>query len=106
MTDQVPTPTDDSKMAKKELKLQADRMSWKDEMWTVAIGGPIIMSFIPGLQGFAAHGFQIMSAVPVWYVTTIGVCVAYAFHRKVFSLWSLARGVPAAVTTTAKPTVG
>lgn len=99
MPQEVPTG-----LSVKELKLQADKTSWKDEMWAVAMGGPIILAFIPWLQDYAAKGFTIIATAPLWYVTLVAVSVAYAYHRKVFSLFGMMRGATTSPPTTKEPT--
>lgn len=83
--------TPEVKLEEKRMKLLADNASWKDEMWSVIVAAPLALAFIPGTQGLAARGFAILHTASDWYVALVGVCVAYAFHRKVFDLFGFIR---------------
>jgi hypothetical protein len=57
--------------AKAELKVQ--RLTngipgYSDEFLIIIWSAPFILSFIPGLQGYAALGFEHLEKLPEWYV--------------------------------------
>jgi hypothetical protein len=40
---------------------------WKDEWVLVIISIPLIMCFVPGLDGYVHAGFQALESTPDWY---------------------------------------
>mgnify|MGYP001330477309 FL=1 len=40
---------------------------------------PMIMAFIPGLEGVVANGFEQLELMPDWYQYSLGVIVAASF---------------------------
>lgn len=88
-----------SKATGRVLREKALEASWKDEAWTVTLILPIVMSFMPYANEYARVGFAILNTAPIWFVGLALMGVAFAFHRKVVSLWGLIRGG----STTANP---
>ena len=43
-----------------------DAAGWKDEFWTIVISIPLIMCFIPGLDGYVYEGFEALPGTPEW----------------------------------------
>lgn len=58
--------SDLDKMSMNEMK-----GSLKDEYLLFLFSVPIIMAFIPGLQGYVADGFKIVKDMPYWYISII-----------------------------------
>lgn len=53
--------------------------SWKDEYLTIVISIPLILAFIPGMEGVVQNGFQQLQQAPDWYFYTVGLCVSASF---------------------------
>ena len=53
--------------------------SWKDEWLCVLFSIPMIMAFIPGLEGVVARGFEQLEMMPDWYQYSLGVIIAASF---------------------------
>ena len=53
--------------------------SWKDEWLCVLFSIPMIMAFIPGLEGVVAKGFKQLEMMPDWYQYSLGVIIAASF---------------------------
>jgi hypothetical protein len=68
----------------------ASASSWKDEFWTIVLGIPAIMSFIPGLDVYVTHGFAALSSTPEWYQGLLLVAVGAAFGVQ---LWKKGKGM-------------
>lgn len=47
--------------------LQIRNSGWKDEFVLLIVSLPFIMGFIPGLDKYALHGFEVLDKTPVWY---------------------------------------
>jgi hypothetical protein len=41
--------------------------SWKDEYTLIVVSVPVVMAFIPGLDGYVLKGFEAFAACPLWY---------------------------------------
>lgn len=41
--------------------------SWKDELILVIFLAPMVMAFIPGMDGYALAGFEVIAKMPEWY---------------------------------------
>lgn len=76
-----------------QAKASAD--SWKDEYWTVILSMPVLMAFIgvpfcaffmPDkldiLRTALAGQFELLDAVPEWYVWAMGASIAASFGFK------------------------
>ena len=53
--------------------------SWKDEWLVILFSIPMIMAFIPGLEGVVARGFEQLDMMPDWYQYSLGVIIAASF---------------------------
>ena len=53
--------------------------SWKDEWLVILFSVPLILAFIPGMEGVVARGFEQLEAMPEWYQYSLGVIVAASF---------------------------
>ncbi len=47
--------------------IKAMEKTWKDEFVLVLISLPLVMLFVPSLQGFAIIGFSNLNNTPIWY---------------------------------------
>lgn len=64
------------------------QFSWKDEYLTILMSLPFIASFIPGVQDYAARGWEYVAMAPAWYTWSfIGIIVA------TFGLRGFRRGI-------------
>jgi hypothetical protein len=55
------------------------RWSWKDEYLLVLLSIPVIMAFVPGLEGYALRGFGIVDQMPDWYKWAMTGMIAATF---------------------------
>lgn len=53
--------------------------SWKDEWLVILFSVPLVLSFIPGMEGVVARGFEQLDKMPDWYQYSLGVIVAASF---------------------------
>ena len=53
--------------------------SWKDEWLVILFSVPLILAFIPGMEGVVENGFKQLEAMPTWYQYSLGVIVAASF---------------------------
>ena len=49
------------------LAMENMNKSWKDEVILVIFLAPMVLAFIPGMDGYALAGFQVISKMPEWY---------------------------------------
>ena len=59
--------------------IKASNNSWKDEWLVILFSIPMIMAFIPGLEGVVARGFDQLDMMPDWYQYSLGVIIAASF---------------------------
>ena len=59
--------------------IKGSQSSWKDEWLVILFSVPLILAFIPGMEGVVANGFQQLEAMPQWYQYSLGVIVAASF---------------------------
>lgn len=59
--------------------IKASNNSWKDEWLVILFSIPMIMAFIPGLEGVVARGFEQLNMMPDWYQYSLGVIIAASF---------------------------
>ena len=59
--------------------IKGSQNSWKDEWIVILFSIPMIMAFIPGLEGVVANGFAQLKLMPDWYQYSLGVIVAASF---------------------------
>ena len=58
---------------------RGSQSSWKDEWLVILFSIPLILAFIPGMEGIVANGFQQLEQMPQWYQYSLGVIVAASF---------------------------
>jgi len=58
---------------------RGSQSSWKDEWLVILFSVPLILSFIPGMEGVVANGFEQLGKMPDWYQYSLGVIVAASF---------------------------
>lgn len=59
--------------------IKGSQSSWKDEWLVILFSVPLILAFIPGMEGVVANGFAQLEAMPEWYQYSLGVIVAASF---------------------------
>ena len=58
---------------------RGSQSSWKDEWLVILFSVPLILAFIPGMEGVVANGFAQLEAMPQWYQYSLGIIVAASF---------------------------
>ena len=58
---------------------RGSQSSWKDEWLVILFSVPLILAFIPGMEGLVANGFAQLEAMPQWYQYSLGIIVAASF---------------------------
>ena len=58
---------------------RGSQSSWKDEWLVILFSVPLILSFVPGMEGVVANGFEQLDKMPDWYQYSLGVIVAASF---------------------------
>ena len=58
---------------------RGSQSSWKDEWLVILFSVPLILAFIPGMEGVVANGFEQLKPMPQWYQYSLGVIVAASF---------------------------
>jgi len=56
-----------------------DNAGWKDEFWTIVLSIPLVMCWIPGLDGWVYDGFYILEDTPMWYQYCLGIAIGAPF---------------------------
>ena len=56
--------------------------SWKDEFFAVILAIPLILCFIPGMEGVVAHGFEQLSLAPDYYFWALLTAISASFGVK------------------------
>jgi hypothetical protein len=59
--------------------IKGSQSSWKDEWLVILFSVPLVLAFIPGMEGIVANGFAQLNAMPQWYQYSLGVIVAASF---------------------------
>ena len=54
---------------------ESTKGSWKDEVITIAVLTPCILSFIPGMEEVVKSGFERLSELPDWYQNILYVTI-------------------------------
>ena len=49
------------------LAMEQMSKSWKDELILVIFLAPMVLAFIPGMDGYALAGFEVVAKMPQWY---------------------------------------
>ena len=70
--------------------------SWKDELILIIFLAPMVMAFIPGMDGYALAGFEVIAKMPEWYqYIIIGmVVVIYGMRGMLEKLLDKKLGAP------------
>ncbi len=77
------------KQATGEIELQqslTEQMgdSWKDEFWTILIGGILICCFLPFTQEYVKKGFEFLNtSTPEWFTHIILISVSASYGLRV-----------------------
>ena len=58
---------------------KGSQSSWKDEWLVILFSIPLILAFIPGMEGVVKNGFEQLNKMPEWYQYSLGVIVAASF---------------------------
>jgi hypothetical protein len=61
---------------------RGSQSSWKDEWLVILFSVPLILAFIPGMEGVVANGFEQLKAMPQWYQYSLGVIATKFFGKK------------------------
>ena len=59
--------------------IKGSKESWKDEWLCILFSSPMILAFIPGMEGVVEKGFQQLELMPEWYQYSLGCIVAASF---------------------------
>lgn len=59
--------------------IKGSQSSWKDEWLVILFSVPLVLAFIPGMEGIVANGFAQLESMPKWYQYSLGVIVAASF---------------------------
>jgi len=61
---------------------EASKHSWKDEWLVILFSVPLVLAFIPGMEGIVQRGFEQLDKMPDWYQYSLGVIVAASFGMR------------------------
>ena len=56
--------------------IKGSQNSFKDEWLVVLFSIPMILAFIPGMEGVVARGFEQLERMPEWYQYSLGAIIA------------------------------
>ena len=59
--------------------IKGSQNSWKDEWLTILFSIPMILAFIPGMEGVVQRGFEQLDSMPEWYQVSLSVIIAASF---------------------------
>ena len=59
--------------------IKGSKESWKDEWLCILFSIPMILAFVPGMDGVVEKGFQQLELMPEWYQYSLGCIVAASF---------------------------
>ena len=59
--------------------IKGSQKSWKDEWLTILFSIPMILAFIPGMEGVVQRGFEQLDSMPEWYQVSLACIVAASF---------------------------
>ncbi|MGA1559910.1 MAG: hypothetical protein ACO390_12885 [bacterium] len=59
--------------------IKGSQNSWKDEWLTILFSIPMILAFIPGMEGVVQRGFEQLDSMPEWYQVSLACIVAASF---------------------------
>lgn len=70
-----------------------NKAGWKDEWFTLLLSIPMILCFIPGMDGYVHAGFAALDQTPDWYKWAFLVAVASSFgYKKLADFMALKKG--------------
>ena len=58
---------------------EGSKHSLKDEWLVILFSVPLLLAFIPGMEGVVERGFAQLQQMPDWYQYSLGVIVAASF---------------------------
>lgn len=58
---------------------QVENAGWRPGYWTVVLSVPVIMCFVPGLDGYVFKGFAALAKTPDWFQYFLGVSITSSF---------------------------
>ena len=58
--------------------------SWKDEWFVIVLSIPLILCFIPGMEGVVHHGFEQLQQAPDWYFYSLLTAISASFGVRGF----------------------
>ena len=58
--------------------------SWKDEWFVIILSIPMILCFIPGMEGVVHHGFEQLQQAPDWYMYALLTAISASFGIRGF----------------------
>ncbi len=61
---------------------KASSNSWKDEYLVILFSIPLILAWIPGMEGYVARGFEQLEKMPEWYMYSLGLIVSASFAMR------------------------
>src|SRR5210317_2144295 len=59
--------------------IKGSQNSWKDEWLIILFSIPMILAFIPGMDGVVQQGFAQLDSMPDWYQVSLSVIIAASF---------------------------
>lgn len=68
--------------------LQVQNAGWKDEWFVVVLSIPLVMSFVPGMEGYVMQGFNVLSGTPEWYQWMVAIAVSASFGYRKLADWA------------------
>ena len=66
---------------------ESTKGSWKDEVITIAVLTPCILSFIPGMEDVVKNGFARLNELPDWYTYLLFLTVSAALGIRGLDKW-------------------
>jgi hypothetical protein len=54
---------------------ESTKSSWKDEIITIAVLAPCVLTFIPGMEDVVKQGFDRLNELPDWYQNILYVTI-------------------------------
>tara|TARA_Y100001972_G_scaffold56388_1_gene69371 strand:+ start:530 stop:916 length:387 start_codon:yes stop_codon:yes gene_type:complete len=65
--------------------------SWKDEYFVIVLSIPMVLCFIPGLEGVVEHGFTQLEKAPDWYMYALLTAISASFGIRGFKQFMTGR---------------
>jgi len=54
---------------------ESTKSSWKDEIITIVVLAPCVLTFIPGMEEVVQRGFERLNELPQWYQNILYVTI-------------------------------